>query len=69
MNYLVLFVTNISTVSEDSLGAPEVGLGAANKVNVLLSLHSTAPALQNPSVSLPLWIVQPKYIKYKSGGH
>lgn len=38
MNYQVPFVTNLATVSEDSLGASVVGLGLANKVYVLLSL-------------------------------
>lgn len=69
MNYLVL-----SQISQQCQKIPwghpgRWVWGLAKKVNRLLSLCSAAPALQNLSVSLPLWIVQPKYIKYKAGAH
>lgn len=55
MNYQVLFVTNLPTVSEDSLGASAEGLGLANQVYVLLSSVQQTLALQRPSVSLHGW--------------
>ena len=44
MNYQVLFVTNLATVSEDSLWASAVDLGLADKVYVLLSLCTANPS-------------------------
>lgn len=70
MNYQVLFVTNLATVSEDSLGASAVGLGLANKVYVLLSLRTADPnsAESFSVIACTVWS-RPKDIKYMQQGH
>jgi len=44
MKYQVLFVTNPAAVTADSPGASAVGLGLADKVDGLLSLHAADPS-------------------------